>query len=151
MIKFVLPILFSVVCVFAQAKTFNTYAICTAVDDIRYCAVMPTESKMKQNLYEYVIDTNTYNKVNTEGVISQAFKVREYYNGNEMLNYYTFVNNSGYSMVDVNTQCYIKKYFYGSIEELKKEYYYIDTDVSDIEGFIGRCIMSHVKKSDKMP
>ena len=37
MIKFVLPILFSVVCVFAQAKTFNTYAICTAVDDIRYC------------------------------------------------------------------------------------------------------------------
>ena len=163
MIKFVLPILFSVVCVFAQAKTFNTYAVCTAIDDIRYCAVMPTESKisatktkvtvidMKQNLYEYVIDTNTYNKVNTEGVISQAFKVREYFNDKEMLNYYTFVNNSGYSMVDVNTQCYIKKYFYGSIEELKKEYYYIDTDVSDIEGFIGRCIMSHVKKSDKMP
>ena len=164
MIKFVLPIFFSVACAFAQVfKEFNTYAICTAIDNIRYCATMNTESKisitdkrvtvidMKENVYDYVVDTTTINKVKTEGIISQAAKVREYFNGNEMLEFYSFANNSGYSLVDTKSQCYIKKYYFGSIEQLKKEYYYIDTDVNDIEGFISRCLMDQLKKSDKTP
>ncbi len=164
MIKFVLPIFFSAACAFAQVfKEFNTYAICTAIDNIRYCATMNTESKisitdkrvtvidMKENVYDYIVDTTTINKVNTEGIISQASKVQEYYNGAEMLEFYSFTNNSGYSLVDVQSQCYIKKYYFGTVEQLKKEYYYIDTEVSDIEGFISRCLMNQFKKSDKTP
>ena len=164
MIKFILPIFFSVACAFAQVfKEFNTYAICTAIDNIRYCATMNTESKisitdkrvtvidMKENVYDYIVDTTTINKVNTEGIISQASKVQEYYNGAEMLEFYSFTNNSGYSLVDVQSQCYIKKYYFGTVEQLKKEYYYIDTEVSDIEGFITRCLMNQFKKSDKTP
>ena len=164
MIKFILPIFFSVACAFAQVfKEFTTYAICTAIDNIRYCATMNTESKisitdkrvtvidMKENVYDYIVDTTTINKVNTEGIISQASKVQEYYNGAEMLEFYSFTNNSGYSLVDVQSQCYIKKYYFGTVEQLKKEYYYIDTEVSDIEGFITRCLMNQFKKSDKTP
>lgn len=164
MIKFVLPIFFSAACAFAQVfKEFNTYAICTAIDNIRYCATMNTESKisitdkrvtvidMKENVYDYIVDTTTINKVNTEGIISRASKVQEYYNGAEMLEFYSFTNNSGYSLVDVKSQCYIKKYYFGTVEQLKKEYYYIDTEVGDIEGFISRCLMNQLKKSDKTP
>lgn len=106
---------------------------------------------MKENVYDYIVDTTTINKVNTEGIISQASKVQEYYNGAEMLEFYSFTNNSGYSLVDVKSQCYIKKYYFGTVEQLKKEYYYIDTEVSDIEGFISRCLMDQLKKSDKTP
>lgn len=129
---------------------YKTFAICTIVNDLEYCAVSKNVNITMDNMtlenngvkYSYVADSATLVMYsNDEFTNVSMVGVNEYINGvKNFIPYVSFKSNKNFVLIDAVTGCYIKKYYTGSELEFSSVYRYIDMNITDVSELTKVCI-----------
>lgn len=148
---YILLILMLAINCLAGNKTFNTFALCTYVNDIQYCAVNSANVTFSYDsaLTKYsLISTNnevyTYDIVNPietmerNGVTYST--VTEQINGTGDKPYIAIESEHMFVLVDNLTNCYIKQYYAGTKDMYKASIEFVEIDVVDFIGFYSKCL-----------
>lgn len=150
-------ILTFVMITFATEKEFKTFAMCTDANGIEYCAVSPTKSVLSYNdtnkikyelknfygvVYTYDIKPNTLTDTAHKGNPVSYSDVIENSVESTNIPYNAIESEKLFVLVDMETTCYSKKFFIGTVDEFRANYKFVSIDVNDYLGFYQKCVNS---------
>lgn len=146
----------------AEEQIFKTFAICTYVNGLEYCAVSNANVESDFNsvnhtyslkstnndIYTYDIDTSSISVIKPlDNIEIEVFDAIENINGNTGKPYVVMKSEHLFVLVDNLTNCYIKKYYTETPNLFYQAFNFITVDVADYFGFYNQCI-SNLKEND---
>lgn len=149
----IILILAFVACVFGADKNIRTFALCTNVKGIDYCAVSGSKATISydssiarytltsttEEVYTYDIEQPT-TAVTMTASNAKVNDVSETINGAPGKQYVAIETQHTFVLVDNLTSCYIKKYFEGTPDIFYQSFKFITINVSDFFGFYSQCV-----------